>query len=140
MNQNVPIDDVVLDVEAVEPVEEGAEHGDELHAVLGLGENLRGDLLVEEDASGDAAGVQLRDGLEHRRRPVGVGAVAAIREYIKEKAQESQQVAEQNATSEKTKTGAEHAGVKQRETVSAPEEGMSVSALDTATTDRKSVV
>ena len=76
VDEDVPIDDVVLDVEAVEPVEEGAEHGDELHAVLGLGEDLRGDFLVEEDASGDAAGVQLRDGLEHRRRPVGVGAVA----------------------------------------------------------------
>ena len=61
----------------------------------------------------------------------------AIREYIKEKAQESQQVAEQNATSEKTKTGAEHAGVKQREIVSAPEEGMSVSALDTAAPEQE---
>ncbi len=61
----------------------------------------------------------------------------AIREYIKEKAQESQQSAEQNATSEKTKTGSEPAEVKQRETVSAPEEGMSVSALDTAAPEQE---
>ena len=76
VQEGLPGDHIILDVVAVEGVEESPDQGNKLSLVLLPGQQGGGHLLVEEDAAGDIGGGQLGHALEHGGGAVGVHGVA----------------------------------------------------------------